>query len=52
MINVFIVYLRVQCGLVGARRAHVRDDGRTVAFRHRWELRQPGPEHRRLPLPR
>lgn len=33
-----VCVFRVQCGLVGAWRADVRDDGRPVAIRHCWEL--------------
>lgn len=41
---------RVQCGLVGAGGADVRDDGRKVPVRHHhWQSRH---EHWRLPLPR
>lgn len=43
---------RVQCGLVGPWSVDVWNDGGPVAFRHCGELRQPGSEHRRLPLPR
>lgn len=43
--------VRLQRGLVGARRAHLRDAGRPEPLRHRAGRRQPRPEHRGLPLP-
>ncbi|KAM5321614.1 protein kinase C zeta type isoform 2-T2 [Glossophaga mutica] len=41
--------VRLQRGLVGAGRAHVRDDGRALPLRHHH--RQPRHEHRGLPVP-